>query len=201
MTDNNQDQRFRGSENGELDRQLDAALAKYAAVEPRAGLEERVLANLRAERTRVPRTWWHWGLAGALAAVVVVALALAWKSGKPSLQPVVQHPSTVQPSPIVPQTPAVAQNEDSRPAVQRIRPSRASGVHNPRPAVVAKANPKLDVFPSPQPLSEQELALSRYVRDFPQEAVLVAQSQAEAEIEMQMKMGRTEPTSSEQQER
>ncbi len=32
----------------ELDRMLDAALAKYAAAEPRAGLEARVLANLRA---------------------------------------------------------------------------------------------------------------------------------------------------------
>ena len=38
----------------EFDRMLDAALAKYAAVEPRTGLEERVLANLRAEQARVP---------------------------------------------------------------------------------------------------------------------------------------------------
>ena len=38
----------------ELDRMLDATLAKYAAAEPRAGFEERVLANLRAERARVP---------------------------------------------------------------------------------------------------------------------------------------------------
>ncbi len=69
----------------ELDRMLDAALAKYAAVEPRTGLEDRILANLRAERTRVPdRAWWRWSVAGALAAVVVVALALAWRSGKPS---------------------------------------------------------------------------------------------------------------------
>jgi hypothetical protein len=34
----------------EFDRMLDAALAKYAAVEPRTGLEERVLANLRPSR-------------------------------------------------------------------------------------------------------------------------------------------------------
>jgi hypothetical protein len=34
----------------DLDRLLDAALAKYAQVEPRSGLENRVLATLHAER-------------------------------------------------------------------------------------------------------------------------------------------------------
>ena len=35
-------------ESDDLDRALDAALAKYTSVEPRAGLDERILANLRA---------------------------------------------------------------------------------------------------------------------------------------------------------
>src|SRR5579863_3792234 len=75
-----------------LDPVLDAALAKYAAVEPRVGLEDRVLAHLQAERARPPvRAWWHRSLAGAAAVVVVIALALAWRSGKSSGNP--QHPA------------------------------------------------------------------------------------------------------------
>src|ERR1700752_2908168 len=80
----------------EADRVLDAALAKYAAVEPRAGLDERILANLRAEQTRTSnRAGWRWGLAAAVIAVLVVALSLAWRSGKPT------HPldATVKPGP------------------------------------------------------------------------------------------------------
>jgi len=52
----------------EFDDMLDAALAKYAAAEPRAGLDERVLANLRAERARVTeRACWRWSIVAPLA--------------------------------------------------------------------------------------------------------------------------------------
>jgi hypothetical protein len=165
----------------ELDRMLDAALAEYSATEPRAGLEERVLANLRAERARIPdRAWWRWGPAGALTAVVlVVALALALRSGKPSPPQIVQHPSTIEQSPNVPQMSIVA--KDGHPAVQpMIRPTRTEGGH--RAAAVAEANPKLDVFPSPRPLSEQERILESYVNQFRQEAVLIARARSELEI-------------------
>lgn len=165
----------------ELDRMLDAALAEYSATEPRAGLEERVLANLRAERAGIPdRAWWRWGLAGALTAVVlVVALALALRSGKPSPPQIVQHPSTIEQSPNVPQMSIVA--KDGHPAVQpMIRPTRTEGGH--RAAAVAEANPKLDVFPSPRPLSEQERILESYVNQFRQEAVLIARARSELEI-------------------
>ena len=88
------------SEKDDLDRGLDGALAKYAAVEPRQGLEERILANLRSHQTRAAdRVWWRRGLAGALAAVVAVAATLAWRSVKPSPPQIVQHPSTTEQSP------------------------------------------------------------------------------------------------------
>ena len=64
----------------ELDRVLDAALAKYAAVEPRTGLEERVLANLRSAAPSANGTWWRWSFAAAAAAVLLIALTLAWRS-------------------------------------------------------------------------------------------------------------------------
>ena len=56
-------------EREDLNRALDSALARYRAVEPREGLEERILANVRAADTRsMQRTWWHWGFTAALAA-------------------------------------------------------------------------------------------------------------------------------------
>ena len=45
--------------------------------------------------------------------------------------------------------------------------------------------PRLDQFPSPRPLSEQEQMLARYVREFPQEAVLVARAQTERRKELE----------------
>ena len=37
-----------------------------------SGLEERVLANLQAERKKAPsRVWWHWGLSAVVAAVLL----------------------------------------------------------------------------------------------------------------------------------
>jgi hypothetical protein len=58
----------------------------------------------------------------------------------------------------------------------------------PRARAVAEADPKLDVFPSPRPLSEEELALARYVRHFPSDAKLVAQAQEASEREVLAKM-------------
>ena len=46
------DQQRRNLQADDLDRTLDAALANYAAVEPRAGLEDRILVRVRAEALR-----------------------------------------------------------------------------------------------------------------------------------------------------
>ena len=40
-------------------------------------------------------------------------------------------------------------------------------------------NPKLDQFPSPQPLSEQEKILESYVANYPEHAALIARARAE----------------------
>jgi hypothetical protein len=192
MTDTNHNQAEAGrrnAESGELDRALDAALAKYAAVEPRAGLEERVLANVRAERARVPdRAWWRWSAAFAVAAVVVVAVALALRSGRPTQPVAVKHtPDTTQ-SPREPEKRA-ANGEASSVCPRGHQPIHRplARPYQPKPAVAA-AMPKLDQFPSPQPLSQQELALARYVSEFPQEATLIARAQEEFESEIQQKM-------------
>ncbi len=73
--------------------------------------------------------------------------------------------------------------------VNTVTPSRFEPGHrkklHPKIAPIPAAGPKLDQFPSPQPLSEQELALANYATTFPEEAVLIATAQEEFEKETQ----------------
>jgi hypothetical protein len=157
-------------ESGDLDRSLDAALAKYASAEPRAGLEERILANLRAaDAAAKHRSWWTWGFA-ALAAVILVAGMIAWRSARPVHPPIATHPSTTQQAPARPEW---ANRE--RTAPQKKLAARRVTRHHPRQETVA-ANPKLEVFPSPLPLSEQERLLEIYVSNNPEHAALLAEA-------------------------
>lgn len=159
----------------ELDRELDAALAKYTAVDPRVGLEQRVLAALRADQAVREQLWWRWIVAGALAAVVVVALAVAWRSGRPHAPVIANHHP--------PATPSVQQSGTR--IASNSGAIRRAPVRRSQPKVDKAANPKLDQFPSPRPLSEQEQLLVRYVHEFPEEAVLIAKAQAESEKEIE----------------
>ena len=164
----------------ELDRVLDTALTKYAAVEPREGLEERVLANLRAEHARVPdRAWWRWSVMAALAAMVIVAVTLAWRSGRPT-HPVVAHhqPATTQ-APKEPATQVLSNSEGNQVHHQERRAIRRTAARRPQSNIVMAANPKLDQFPSPQPLSEQEKLLQAYIAKYPERAVLIARARTE----------------------
>lgn len=159
----------------DLDRTLDAALAKYASAEPREGLEERVLANLRAAATRSAQSaWWNWRFA-LLAAVLAVAAVVVWQWNKATRLSIANHPSTIRQAPVGPDL-AHHDGNSARPikSVQWRRPR-----HRPQPETVA-ASPKLDVFPSPLPLSEQEKILASYVAGYPEHAVLVAEARMDA---------------------
>jgi hypothetical protein len=173
----------RGMGNDNFDREFDAALAKFAAATPRAGLEERVLANLRAERGRVPdRSWWRWSVIAAVAVVAVVAVALALRSGKPRQEVTANPPRTTTPGPHQPEKQIVSKNEVS--GVQPPTPGPRRKAGHPRHSSAALASqPKLDQFPSPQPLSEQEKLLASYVAQFHEQAVLVARARAEIAIQ------------------
>jgi hypothetical protein len=187
MTDEHaaqQNERRQSLDSDALDRELDAALAQYAAVEPRAGLEERILANLRAEREHVPaHAWWRWTTVAAVAAVLLVALTLWWRSGERRRDNVAGHPSpshTAQDG--VSNGTQVAANRASNP----IRVAHPASEEKPRPRIsdhrpaVMASGPKLDRFPSPQPLSEQEKILESYVARYPEHAALIAQARAES---------------------
>jgi len=159
----------------EVDRMLDAALAHYTAVEPRAGLEDRILANLRAQPHPVDHSWLRWGLAAAVAAIMVVSVALAWRS-KPTPAIVVQEATATLQNPH--ESPPVAKvaHDASRQAPEPHRIAKRAAA----PVLGAAVGPKLDVFPSPQPLSKQEEILASYVAHFGDEAVIVARVRAMA---------------------
>ena len=162
-------------ENDPLDRELDAALAKYADVAPRAGLEKRVLANLRTKHEQSSaQAWWYWP---AAALVVVVLIVFVISQERRAVQPgrAAYHPSTALPPHTGPAMPDVAKHEKHSPRLS----VRKRGMPGSRATEVAIAAPKLDQFPSPQPLSEQEKILMSYVAEYPEHAVLVAQARAE----------------------
>ncbi|MFZ0733708.1 MAG: hypothetical protein WAM79_15400 [Candidatus Sulfotelmatobacter sp.] len=177
------------SSTGDLERLLDAALAKYADARPHTGLEERILANLRAGQSReVTRSWWKWGFAAAaVAAVALLAIAVSLRFGETA------HPVIAKRPPVSSRasrnSPFVAEvHAESHETIAPVRRVRRTPKHPAQPAAVIADSPKLDQFPSPQPLSEQELALVRYVRSFPKEAMLIAQAQEEFDLEAQRQM-------------
>lgn len=52
--------------------------------------------------------------------------------------------------------------------------------HSLRAQSAAAAIPRLDVFPSPQPLSEQEKIMASYVAEYPEQAALIARARMDA---------------------
>ncbi len=172
-----------------MDRVLDAALAKYSTVEPRAGLDSRILANLRAQTsTAATRAWWIWTLAAGSFAVFCVVAALSWNFlARP--HPVVEAP--VKETRSAPEPPKrlddAIQAKTGLPSThRRSRIHRSSGV-------VAERTPRSNKFPEPQPLTPEEIALVRYVAQFPAEATLIAQAQEEYARESEEKMGISRP--------
>jgi len=191
---------------GALDRELDAALAKFATAAPRAGLEERVLANLRAgQEHTVARRWWRWlALDVTVALAIVIAISLVGKPGKPTPNFTARRSAiTVQGDKRI-GTPVVT-NDLGTPMPAHLAGPVATNKpvrHGVRHLQAVIANgPRLDQFPSPRPLSEQEQLLAHFVQEFPEEAAIIARAQAESEKEMEQLTGdQPSGTNSDQQD-
>lgn len=155
-----------GDHEDDLDRVLDSALAMYATIKSRPGLEERILANLPAEHSAARRTWWVWALVGALALLIVV---LALRSSRAVPPEVAKQ----RPAPEVAKPVADRNLGGSTQPIRQVRRNQAAK-WQPLPA-----NPKLDQFPSPQPLSQQEQILAMYINQNPEYAALIAEARME----------------------
>lgn len=152
-----------------FDCELDAALASYANINPRTGLEGRIMARIAAERKHSDVQFpWRWPAVAFIALSVAFGIAIHPRSSKPARReiagPVRQQvgvPQILSPLTDVPQ---VKTANSTRP--------------KPHRQTVASL-PKLEQFPSPHPLSDQEKVLADYVARFRDEAVLVARVNAE----------------------
>ena len=155
-----------------MDEMLDSLLANYSSVEPRPGLETRILANLREAEKKAPSEWWSfkWIWAGMVAGAIVMAAVLIGGRHRtvPPANVMVKIDQPV-PQPEIQLQAPIARQETAR--IHRRKPSTPTLPQNATLAL----NQRPAVFPTQTPLSEQErLLLSYYIRT-PREE-LIAQS-------------------------
>ena len=157
-----------------LHRWLERALVEYGNAEPISGLEGRVLANLQSERERITaRQRWFWAL--TLTATVAVIILAVWMESDTAQRTRI---------PTSKSAPSEQRAESKQRLVQSAKPGmfqqsrKITSQHVKQNRTVrsfeAVAAPKLDRFPSSQPLSEQERLLLAYLNQTPKEEVMLA---------------------------
>jgi len=148
-----------------LDELLDASLNRYSQVEPRAGLEERLLAGVPEQAQRFAWPQWAWIPAAATAAVLIAALAFyaTWQSPAPLAPIVAQRPPA--PTIVTPASPPTATSAAaSRHVIRRAPVERVSATL-----------PRLTTFPARAPFSEQERLLLLFVQQTSKEQLMARQ--------------------------
>jgi len=191
----------------EVEQWLDAAVAQYSIAEPRTGLEGRVLANLRAEKDRSERDrlaslrrWW-WALGTVAAAAILAGLWVGLRDGRNDPNRNARTPTTHRED-----AANSGQSSHQPTVVEHAQAAVRTPRHPVRSAVATRAKePKLDQFPSPVPLTDQEQMLARYVREFPDRALLIARAQTQLRKQEERERaipgpGTAGPTSSDQME-
>src|SRR5262249_19035074 len=156
MTDHDRDQ------DRHIDELLESLLSEYSSAEPRPGLETRILANLQAAAALEPSRRWNirWLWAGAAIAGVVLFAGLLMGRHRSVTTPK-QKVGHVQPPPQQPAT-VVQPRGPEKVARATPRPLRPHVPQQPENSDLA-LNRRPQIFPTPTPLSEQELLLLRYV--------------------------------------
>jgi len=168
-------------ERDDLDHLIDSALTSYA--EPRPGLEQRTLARISAEAPGSSRRRW---IFAAIAAPAVAALIfLIYLLPKtPHSQPgqMAHTPATPSVAPVV-ATPALRITGKAE-TKHRIRQREQI---TDRAVNSADSRPKLDVFPTPQPLSAGEQSLIRFgaqAREADRKALVEAQQRLDEPLKI-----------------
>jgi hypothetical protein len=172
----------------ELDLLIDSALSTYANPEPDSDFDQRILARVAAEvAPKPPRRWLPWAIALPAAACLVLIIVLsgsrhtASPSGsgdhaQPTRQPLI---ATAQPTP--------STNPLSTPVHRTKAP--LSQLHFRLTSVPNRTAPlpKLDVFPTQQPLSPEEQAFVEFAARAPEperQSLVEAQARTDAPIDI-----------------
>ncbi len=154
------------------ERWMEAALRRSAEAEPRPGLEQRILAQLAAaEQESAQAPWWRppglrWAVPAVAAAIVLLLVLVLPRHGSKTPTPTMTTNKQTLPS--SPPT-AAATTNGSAATTARNSPQRTRRIQRkPQPAmVVAQRAPRLEQFPTPGPLSDQEQLLLRYMQRTP----------------------------------
>lgn len=169
----------------DIEGELDAALARYAAVEPRDGLEQRVFANLQVQHTRASRIGWQHWIALGFAAASLAALAIGVEGRHSAIvntKPVlVQHePAKASGLPYAAGANTDLRFERTQEHLQsELLKGSAKHRRNEKGARTSiETAPKLAQFPAPEPLTEQEMLLIQFVEQDPKGAALFAEVRA-----------------------
>lgn len=142
----------------QLDYLLDSLLANYADVEPRPGFETRLLAALHEPKPAL-RFGWLW--AGAVAAVMATAGFAIYSLRLAELPPPPRIHAAAPP--VLPAPEIVGRHKMSRQRLQsQVEP----------PQVASNVDLRQEVFPTPNPLSEQERLLLQYLAGTPRDEVV-----------------------------
>ena len=174
-------------ENGDLDRLLDSVLSTYGDPGPGSGLDQRVLASIRTRIAAEPaprRRWLPWAVGLPAAACLLLFFLAGPKTAHSPAIPakVVTQPqefpiTTAHTGPLPALRPQLVPRTRQVPFSRQSRP----GGHATR----SVALPKLDVFPTPQPLTQAEQALVAFAVRAPEaerQSLIAAQKQAEAPL-------------------
>jgi hypothetical protein len=155
-------------ERDKIDQLIDSALASYA--EPRAGLEQRMLARMAMDASRSSRRGW---LLVAIAAPILAALILMiyLVPRAPHAQPPSQTASTSRGPSTTPSKEHPVGRVVTEPAPQVVQSSGSSHRIRHREQDVdehtynAALRPKENIFPRPQPMTAEEQALTRFAAE------------------------------------
>ena len=153
-----------------IDALIGAALRSYT--EPPVVPEPRVVVAWVLERVRAAessrRRWWFWGWAAATAVVLLIAIVSGlWVMQEPYATGIAWTP---QPPRVV--NPAVSRSTGSTRSFTsetRLQTSGSRARISNTSSVSTAALPKLDIFPTPRPLTPEEQALAAFVRHGPAE--------------------------------
>jgi hypothetical protein len=171
----------------DLDRQLRSALSTYG--DPGPGLDQRILTRISVQAIPTsPRRWLPWAIALPVAACLLILFVLSAHQQVPAPFGQANQVRQLQEHPII---------AASRPALRPASPTSLK-IRVPEPQSVARAAspaplPKLDVFPTPQPLTPQEQALAVYVRKAPAAELLALIKARKQDEQFLLAANKTQP--------
>jgi hypothetical protein len=178
-------------ENDELDLLIDSVLSTYGDPGPDSGLDQRVLARIssaRASERVAPasrRRWLPWVVGLPVAAGLLLFFFLAGPKTASPPTSVAKGMAQTQQVPIVTAPSEAASAHRSEPVSSNGHVPFNLRSRSGKQASRTVALPKLDVFPTPQPLTAEEQALVAFAVSAPESerrSFIEAQKQAEAPL-------------------